>query len=132
MPHNPRRQRVVQPPDSGLTTERIAAAMERARELRRRTACDPGDVRCVPMAPADVASRAKGRRLHMPWTDEAPRHDPWCLVGWLRHERIWGFTDPLGRDRYDQTWEVWLNLDDERVWLKLGRWCRRAKDDPYP
>jgi hypothetical protein len=131
VPHNPRRQRVQDATDPALTGERIAAALDRASALRRKTAIDPDDVRIVPLNVSKATQSTENRRAPVDWDRPAER-DPWVLVGWVKLERGWGFTDRYGWDRYDRTWEVWLNVDDDRVWLKLGRWSCRPKDDPLP
>jgi hypothetical protein len=99
--------------------------------LRQKTAKDPNDVRAIGLNVSEATRSTKHRRTPAGWDRPAAR-DPWFMVGWVKLESEWGFVDDRGWDRYDQTWEVWLNVDDDRVWLKLGRWCRRAKDDPYP
>jgi hypothetical protein len=55
--------------------------------------------------------------------------DPCYLIGWVTLERPWAFKNATGQDRYDQTWQVWLDITEGRVWLKLerhGRWTDRG------
>ena len=131
MPHNPRRPRGPESTEIELTTERIADALARAVALRRRTAVDPDGVRAVAMVVSDAARSTKQRRAPVPW-DQPEVRNPWVLVGWVRHEHDRGAADERWWDRFDLTWDVWLNVDDGRVWLKLSRSGRGAKDDPYP
>jgi hypothetical protein len=45
----------------------------------------------------------------------------------------WSFTKSLGADRYHGAWQVRLNADDGRVWLRPERQGRFAEaGDPYP
>src|SRR5215207_2302220 len=131
MPHNPRRPRVPDVPDAVLTGDKIDDALERAVALRRKTAKDPNDVRAIALNVTEAARSTKHRRAPADW-DRLPERDPWFLVGWVVLQRDWGFADGWGWDRYDRTWDVWLNVDEGRVWLKLSRLGRRPKDDPYP
>src|SRR5262249_46313873 len=132
--HTPRRDRSPAPPPV-LTDCQIAEAMARAVELRRRTVRDPAAVDAVALDARDAVHMTEGWRLN------TQRHrigrdadaDPWYWIGWVSVEVPWRFTTILGRDAYDATWAVWLNVADGRVWLKLerhGRWAEEG--DPYP
>jgi hypothetical protein len=132
--HNPRRDRTPAPP-SVLTNDQIAEAMAKAVALRRKTACDSAVVDVVALDARDAARATEGWRLN------TRRHrngrdaddEAWFLVGWVGVEVPWVFANELGRSCYAATWQVWLNADDGRVWLRLerhGRWAEAG--DPYP
>ncbi len=140
MPFTPRRAKGPEPPPPiDLTDEHVMAAMDRAAEIRRRNAVNPSEVSIQPMAAIDAMRatqnyrlRSYAYRLHH---HDSTTPDPWWFVGWIGQE-------PSERDvglavslRLSRSWEVWLNVEDGRVWLKFDRQIARAtrdRDDPYP
>jgi hypothetical protein len=133
--HNPRRDRTPEAPPATLTDAQIADAMAKAVALRRRTLRDPATVDAVALDPRDAARATEGWRLNSRryGSGRDTYADSWFLVGWVGVEVPWDFTTALGHRCYHQTWAVWLNAADGRVWLRWerhGRWA--AEGDPYP
>ena len=134
MAHTPRRDRTPSSP-LPVTDLQIAEAIARAVALRRRTVHDPATVDAVALDARDAVRMTEGWRLN------TRRHrigrdaedDLWYWVGWVGVEVPWDHTTALGCRCYAATWQVWLNAEDDRVWLRLERHGRWAKDDdPYP
>jgi hypothetical protein len=112
MPHNPRRTRDRDPIAEVLTDEQIGEAMARAVELRQRCILDPACASPQPMPAWDAMMFTRGYRRHSwDYRTEHTGPDPWWWIGWV-HE-------PVGDDR--RTWEVWLDVQEGRVWLKRAR-----------
>lgn len=129
------RQRSQTVPTIEVTDAQIAEAMALAVALRRRNATDPSTVRAIPLDAYDAIRMTDSWWTHTRWQrfarGDRREHPSWVRIGWVAHETApWGF-DRAGRDRYNQTWEVWLHADDGRVWLRWQRLGRDA-DDPYP
>jgi hypothetical protein len=108
-----------------LTMEQIQNAVDQAVNLRRRTAINPDEVRSHALHPADAVRSTEGYRRNrrgdasLQW--QQPESDPWWRVGWVMQEPVVSLDAPPSQTQFRQTWEVWLNVDDERVWLKLPR-----------
>lgn len=137
MPHNPRRSRSPEPdPAVSFTKEQIAGAIDRALEIRRRTAVNATDVSAQPMNPHDAVRSTEAYRYHS--HSYRRKHlgkevdDPWYQIGWIEQVTRWDFVTDLGHDHYCQIWEVWLSVSDGRVWLKYDRSLNWPdEDDPY-
>lgn len=138
MAHNPRRSRPPEPePLLILTKEQIADAMAEAVALRRRCMPDPDEVQPQPLHPRDAVGYTEGWRVHSRWYRtkryRATETDPWWRVGWVTEESPANCLETWDHPCWHRTWEVWVNVDDGRVWLKPERRVRRADtDDPYP
>jgi hypothetical protein len=109
--------------------------MAKAVALRRRTLRDQATVDAVALDPRDAVRATEGWRLNSRryGLGRDSYGDPWVLIGWVAVEVPWDFTTALGHRCYHGTWQVWLNLDDGRVWLRRerhGRWAEAG--DPYP
>jgi len=106
---------------AALTDEQIIDAMGRALELRRRSAIEPERVTAQTLRAAEAIDLTRNYRhhshgyrvQHLPDPDDLtePRTDPWWWIGWVHYS--------LGEER--QTWEVWLDIEAGRVWLKYDR-----------
>lgn len=136
MAHTPRRSRTPDPPQTILTNDQIAEAMGRALTLRRKTACNPEDVTSQAMSADDAVQSTLRWRQHMRfyrwrWTVD-PHTDPWYRIGWIHQLTPWPFITPLGRDHFDQTWDVWLNITDRSIHLRYERGTNWPdENDPY-
>jgi hypothetical protein len=124
------------PPSAiSLTDEQIACAMTRAVALRRQSASHAATVTAHPRRADDAIRATETWRFHTRWQrlarGDRSERTPWVWIGWVSVETTpWGFAR-FDRERYAEAWEVWLNVDDGRVWLRWERHGRFA-DDPYP
>ena len=126
MPFNPRRPRKSEePPSVVLTASQITAAIDIAVELRRRAAINANEVQGQPLHPADAVRSTEGYRLHSESYKMKRRGitapDPWWRVGWVSQQPEGSWMTPPSQTAFLRTWEVWLNVDDGRVWLRSKR-----------
>ena len=126
MPFNPRRDKSPQPPPAvNLSTEQIRSALERAVDLRRQNAIRPEDVQGHALCPGDAIQSTEGyrrnRRWHTAGDTQPAERDAWWRVGWITQEPAASIQTPPSQTVFRATWEVWLNVDDGRVWMKTKR-----------
>lgn len=137
MPHTPRRSPYPEPdPATVVTDEQIAAAMEKAVALRRRTARNPEDVQPQPLDPYRAVRFTESDRSLSYWhrLQREGRADPWYLVGWVNQETRCD-VDHCGVRwcGYRRAWDVYLHVGDGRVWLRPSRGSvLRDPANPYP
>lgn len=102
--------------------DQIQTAVAQAVELRRRTAVNPDEVQGHALHPSDAIQSTEGYRrkrqkdARFQW--QKPEHDPWWRVGWITHEPLVSLDSPPSQTLYRRTWEVWFNIEDDRVWLR--------------
>ncbi len=85
-------------------------------EIRRKNVKDPNDVRSIGLTVSDATRSTKNKRSPVDW-GKPPERTPWVTDGRVDRNP---YRD-LVPVRY---WEVWLNIDIDRIWLKQSRWGR--------